>query len=132
MPRSPDDRVVVRDSRTTLWCAVRDGVVASADLSPDGKLRPSLTATPAASVRCWNAATARLHAAPVFDPRDPPVALPIPAPMPGVGRLPLGDVHVNILREELRAEERKRAMAEKRERALMKVVDGLCKWKGLC
>lgn len=40
------DKPVVRDSKSSLWTAVRDGLVSSSDLTPSGKLRPSLTPTP--------------------------------------------------------------------------------------
>jgi len=136
MPRSPDERVV-RDSQSTLWAAVRDGVVDSTDLSPDGKLRPSF------GTREWTEESARRlradtpfgrQVAPVVPPRppqppQPPQPPPPPAPLPPVTRPPLVDVNVNLLRQELRLEEKKRAASEARERALIKVVSGLCEWK---
>lgn len=114
MPRSPND-IVVKDSGAILWCAVADGVVESIDLSPDGKLRPSLT-----SEGEWAKQTAA----------NLPFNRQVP-PKPSGGRPPLGDckdVQLAILRAELRAEEIKRIASEKREKALRKAVDGLCQW----
>ena len=138
MPRSDEDPVI-RDSRCTLWAAVRDNVVHSADLSPDGKLRPSLTPslapTPEATVtRDWSTETARIRAGlPFARQRDP--TMPPPVLLPPVVRRPLqpvSNVHINILRDELRIEEDTRRASEKRERALIKMVEGLCEWKRAC
>lgn len=44
-------RIVVRDENESLWGAVRDGVIRSSDLSPDGKLRVSSVSGPPPPVR---------------------------------------------------------------------------------
>ena len=45
MPRSPEDRVV-RDSQSTLWTAMRDGLILSQEVSKSGRWHPSRLATP--------------------------------------------------------------------------------------
>lgn len=126
MPRSPDDRVVVRDSSCDLWRAVADGIVTSHDCR-DGKLRPSLTPSLAPSILPTPRPTpaASIRAATPYGRQEPPWTLSTRDARAPLAALP--DPRVNILKAELAVEERKRAAAE---RALAKVETALCEWKG--
>ena len=120
MPRSPEDRVI-RDSRAELWSAVRDGIVWSTDLTPDGKLRPSLAPTPENS-QAW---AAQVQASTPFGRQESwrqTLSIVPPSPTEPPVRTPLGEVHVNILRSELGADDRKRAAVDA---ALHKIKAGM-------
>ena len=125
MPR-PDVPVVV-DSRSDLWAAVAEGVVCSSDLSPSMRLRASFSATalrPLREPEDWAAHSARLSAGLPYASQLPPVVPPPPPPPPPRG----GDENValNTLRAELRKAEAECERGRRRERALFKVVEGLC------
>lgn len=120
MPTRTSECVVVRDSTATLWAAVAEGAVGSKDLSPDGKLRPSFGGPQKPSTK----EAARLRQGLPFAKQQPPSISP-PKP-PGVLDLTL---QLELLKRELRSEEVKRLASEKRERALIKVVGGLCEFK---
>lgn len=120
MPRSPEDRVI-RDSRAELWSAVREGIVWSTDLTPDGKLRPSLAPTPENS-RAW---AIEVQASTPFGRQESwrqTLSIVPPSPNGPPVRTPLGEVHVNILRSELGADDRKRAAVDA---ALHKIKAGM-------
>ena len=141
MPRSEDVVLVNRE----LWDAVRDGVVASEDLSPSLRLRESLSATLPSRVRAmplqplahdWRAEAARLRANLPYGRQltpAPPNGPPSPSGSNGPRRG--GDdenVDLNIMRAELvqveKARVSERDAASRRERALFKVVEGFCEY----
>lgn len=100
------DQIVVRDSKADLWKAVRDELIFSKDLTPDGKLRPSLTPTPRDS----------LLATPFGIQKPPTFHKPS-------SRRPLGEVDANVLRAELGREDVKRRAEEA---AIAQIQQGLC------
>lgn len=128
---------VVRDSRSGLWAAVRDGVVCSSDLSPSMRLRASFSATglqplrPLVNDDDWRAHSDRLRAGLPYASQRPPTPLVPPSPPPpppcdGGGGGDDENVAINTLRSELRRVEAECERGRKRERALFKVVEGLC------
>ena len=128
MPRSPDDRVV-RDSNSELWRAVREGLVWSTDVLPNGQLRPSLAPTPETS-QAW--AQAVQANTPFGRQTRPDMTLSIVPPSPNAPPTPtpprraaLGDIsntHVNVLQRELAKDDRKRAAEGA---ALRKIREGM-------
>lgn len=129
------NRQVIKDSGW-LWRDVADGVVKSKDLSPSLRLRASLGDTPAASVATgptetrpvtdWVDHTARLREGLPFAIQSPLTPPKLP---PNVRRGNEENIELNILRAELRAEEGRRRSAQKREQALIKMVEGLCEFR---
>jgi len=132
MPPSPDERVILRDSKAELWTAVRDGLVWSSDVSPEnGKLRRSLAPTPAAS---WRTDANKLQSETPFGrqtrpclPREPPEPpnTPPSSSTATVARAPLRDVtsnvSIDVLRAEMRADDQKRVAVEM---AVRKILEG--------
>lgn len=109
MPRHENDRVVVvRDSHAVLWEGVKDGLIASSDVTSSGRLRPSLTPTPRDSVIKTP-----------FEKQNPPsFRCSKPPPKP---RRPLGEIDANVLRAELAHEEAKR---KAEDAAIHKILEG--------
>jgi len=126
MPRS--DVPVLVDSRKNLWAAVAEGVICSSDLSPSMRLRASFSATalrPLREPEDWAAHSVRLRAGLPYASQLPPVAGTTPPPPPAA-RGNDENVAINTLRSELRKAEAECARGRQRERALFKVVEGLC------
>ena len=149
MPR-PDEPVPFNH---VLWDAVREGCIVSEDLSPSLRLRESLSATLPARARGrplqplplqppprdWRAESARLRAGLPYGRQVGPPTCPSASVSPGSscshghGRDDDSEnVALNIMRAELGAVEKvaadERAAAARRERALLKVVEGLCQY----
>ena len=125
MPRSPDDRVI-RDSNSELWRAVREGLVWSTDVLPNGQLRPSLAPTPESS-QAW--AQAVQASTPFGRQTRPSMHLSVVPPSPTTpvtpARRPLGEIQaakVNVLQRELSKDDRKRAAEDA---ALNKICEGM-------
>ena len=142
---APDEPVVVNQG-PWLWHAAGEGLVCSEDLSPSLRLRESFSATLPARVRAplqplprdWRVETARLRAATPFGRQAPPGGSPSPGgsrdSSTSSGNIEnIENVELNLLRAELRTVETARAKdkaaAVKRERALLKVVEGLCEYQ---
>lgn len=139
---TPDEPVVVNQG-AWLWDAAGEGLVCSEDLSPSLRLRESFSATLPARVRAplqplprdWRVETARLRAGTPFGRQAPPSGSPSPGPSRDGSESSdnVENVELNLLRGELRAVEAARAKdrsaATKRERALLKVVEGLCEYQ---
>lgn len=105
MPLLQPINPVVVDSRAALWGAVADGLVTTADLTPDGKLRPSLTPTPAESVKELPFQMQTRPFAPLPPPKLPTPPTPPMAPMPPV--VTREEVEFKILKGELALDDKK-------------------------
>ena len=152
MPR-PDEPVPFNH---VLWDAVREGCIVSEDLSPSLRLRESLSATLPVPVRArargqplqplplplqpspgdWRAESARLRASLPYGRQASPTVHPPSGSGHGHGHSRSDDqenVALNIMRAELGAVEKaaaaERCAAARRERALLKVVSGLCEYQ---
>lgn len=145
MPR-PDELVPFNH---VLWDAVREGCVVSEDLSPSLRLRESLSATLPVRARGqplqplprqplphdWRAESARLRACLPYGRQVGPSASASSGSSCSHGHSRSDDsenVALNIMRAEMDAVEKalagERGAAARRERALFKVVEGLCEY----
>lgn len=130
MPRSPDDRAVIRDSGECLWNVFREGLYVSNEVTASGHWEPGVDS--AAWARRVQASTpmgrfsTNLRTLSIVPPSPSTPGTPggsVPPPTPSAEpRVPLSDVHVNILRGELSMEERKRS---NRAAALRKIEEGV-------
>jgi hypothetical protein len=127
MPRSPEDRVI-RDSQSTLWAAMRDGLVLSGEVSQSGRWHPSRVPTPEAS-QAW---AAHVQSSTPFGRQQswrtlsivPPSPNEPPTPSPPV-RARLAEVRpadLNVMQVELAKDDRKRAA---REAAVRKIHEAM-------
>jgi hypothetical protein len=138
---TPDTPVVLNHD---LWDAVAEGLVVSSDLSPSLRLRESFSAalpvrgrTPLQPLQHdWRVESARLRAGTPFGRQL--VSSPGRSPSPSSTASndiseQKENVELNLLRGELRAVEvaraKDRSTAARRERALLKVVEGLCEYQ---
>ena len=129
MPRSPEDPVV-RDSQSTLWAAMRDGLILSGEVSrTSGRWHPSHLPTSEASQQ-WavrvQASTPygrqKAHGMTLSIVLPSPSEPPAPTPTSSAVRQTPCEVHVNLLRHELLNDDRKRLATHV---AMRKIHEGL-------
>ena len=151
VPRSPDKRLVVRDSKQTLWQAMMEGDVTSKDFTRSGHLKEDFAPSPGKEVaadkankenKAANDAEKLAHSAHLASLRaTTPFAMQERPVLPGLSRAdPDKDIALELLRTELRITERsvtmmqtklnaetnRRRVAERNERIVMKMFEGLC------
>lgn len=119
--RSPDD-VVVRDSQGSLWGAVREGLVVSADLTPLGELRPSLTPTPEESMVLTPYQRQERPFVSSAKPRATTTSTNLPTSRPPRHPLERIDANVQILKNELKGDDNRHAQIDE---AIDKISQGL-------
>jgi hypothetical protein len=123
MPRSPDDPVV-RDSQSTLWAMMREGLYHSSEVSASGHWHPSQATTPWQSIQAQTPYGRQQRPTLSIVPPSPstPVRPPTPSPPP---RLPLGErraAEANVYKNELAHSDRKRAA---RAAAMRKIEEAM-------
>lgn len=127
MPRSPDDPVV-RDSGECLWNVFREGLYVSSEVTESGHWNPQPESAEWARRVQVESPLGRFsgrfgaHTLSIVPPPTPPT----PSAEPHVPRVPLGEIHLNVLRAEVAMEERgSAARAAARAAALRKIEEGV-------
>jgi hypothetical protein len=144
-----NSRLVVRDSDATLWRAAADGVIHSCHLN--ARFVPLCIASPTREGGTADAAappllpfqrqtrSPRRAPSPPPPPPPPPLLPPLPPPpvppppvpprtSPTRPRPALGEIHVNVLRDELRKVEHDCARLKAHSQRQEATIHSLCAW----